>query len=175
MLGLERAPHDVYMARSRDQAGMRPWCDGTEKWRELVSGEGVSQEPGEATADRHPTDFVAAVIDDRGAFDAAIRDLTDAGFEESALEVRHGQAGIDAFTSRPRHWFGELLSDASDYEDRFAEDLREGHYAIRVRIQDPQDDQRTQARDILRRNGGHHIVSAGRWSFETDPDYPPAR
>jgi hypothetical protein len=147
----------------------------SEEWRQVVSEDGVAHEPGEATADRHPTEFVAGVIDDRGGFDAAIRDLSDAGFEESGLEIRYGQAGIDAFTTRPRHWFGELLSDASDYEDRFTEDLREGHYAIRVRIEDSHEDQRTLARDILRRHGGHHIVSAGRWSFETDPDYPPAR
>ena len=80
-------------------------------------------EPGEATPDRRPTDFVAGVIDDRTEFEAAVRDLVDAGFEESTLGTRYGQAGVDAFTSRPRHWF-DALSDASDYMDRYTEELR---------------------------------------------------
>jgi hypothetical protein len=140
-----------------------------------LSGEDVAHEPGEATPDQHPTDFVAGVIDDRSGFDAALRDLVDAGFEKTALEIRYGQAGIDAFASRPRHWFSEILSDAHDYQERFAQDLREGHYAIRVRIHAPHDAMRKLASDVLRRHGAHHLVSAGRWSFETDPDYPPAR
>ena len=43
---------------------------------------------------------------------------------------------------QPRHLFSEILSDASDYQERFVEDLREGHYAIRVQIHDPKDTNR---------------------------------
>lgn len=177
MLGLGRACHALGRCATLARTVGRDRANGDRNgWRrQPVSEEGVAREAGEATADQHPTDFVAGVIDDRGGFDAAIRDLSEAGFDESYVEIRYGQAGIDAFTSRPRHWLGDLLSDGSDYQDRLAEDLRDGHYAIRVRIQAPLDDQRTLAKDILRRNGGHHIVSAGRWSFETDPDFPPVR
>jgi hypothetical protein len=131
-------------------------------------------EPGEATPDHRPTDFVAGVIDDRSEFEAAVRDLVHAGFQESTIGIRHGQAGVDAFTSRPRHWF-DALSDASDYMDRYTEELRRGAYAIRVPLGERVDENRTLARQILRQHGAHHIVSAGRWAFDTDPDYQPVR
>jgi hypothetical protein len=134
----------------------------------------AGSESGEATPDRRPTNFVAGVIDDRDEFEAALRDLVDAGFEESTFGVRYGQAGIDAFASRPRHWF-DLLSDQSDYMDRYTEELRRGGHAIRVPVAAPLDEQRALVRQILRSHGAHHIVSAGRWSFETDPDYQPFR
>jgi hypothetical protein len=89
--------------------------------------------------------------------------------------VRYGQAGIDAFTSRPRHWFTELVSDESSYIDRYAEELRRGHHALRVPLSAPVNAQRTPARQILSSDGAHHIVSAGRWSFEIDADYQPMR
>jgi len=130
---------------------------------------------GEATPDQRPTYFVAGVIDDRDAFDAALRELADAGFARSSLGVRYGQAGIDAFTSRPRHRFVELLSDESDYIDRYAEELRSGHYAIRVPLRAPVEAQRALVRRILGDHGAHHIVSGGRWTFATDPDFLPMR
>jgi hypothetical protein len=132
-------------------------------------------ERGAARPDRHPTNFVAGVIDDRDAFDAAVRDLNDAGFAESSLGLRYGPEGIEAFTSRPRHWFSELLSDESEYIDGYVEELRRGGYAIRVPLAAPLDEQRNLARQILGRHGAHHVVSAGRWSFETDSDYRPVR
>jgi hypothetical protein len=130
---------------------------------------------GQATPDRRPTYFVAGVIDDRDAFEAALRELADAGFARSSLGIRYGQAGIDAFTSRPRHRFAELLSDQSDYIDRYAEELRRGHHAVRVPLRAPLDAQRALARRILSDHGAHHMVSAGRWTFATDPDFLPMR
>jgi hypothetical protein len=145
--------------------------------QEVIVSEGENRglDPGEATADLRPSDFVAGVIDDRDQLDAAVRDLVEAGFDESTLGIRYGQAGIDAFTSRPRHWFTELVSDQSDYIDRYAEELRRGHHALRVPLSGPVDAQRALARQILSSHGAHHIVSAGRWSFETDADYQPMR
>jgi len=118
---------------------------------------------------RRPTNFVAGVIDDRDALEAARRELIDAGFDPASIAVRYGRAGIDGFESRPRSWLGELLSDESAHVDAYVDELRLGHHAIRVPLEGPVDEQRALVRRMLRAHGAHHLISRGRWTFEADP------
>jgi len=134
----------------------------------------------------YPTNRLLAVIDDAAEAAAALAELKDAGFADRDLEILRGEEGADRMdgTGEVSGWLGRLrrafdftlmdqLVDFATYERA----LRDGRAVVMVHVHG--DAPKVNAREILKRHGGHFINYYGRFATEEldlwrgpEPDIP---
>jgi hypothetical protein len=123
----------------------------------------------------NPTDKVVGIIDDAGDAQAALLDLSAAGFKQEELELLTNEEGaqrIDLMdrehevlihvirsTQKPQEYY-----DAPGMVRQIEQELKSGHYGIGVGAKDRE--ARERVREILKSHGGHFINFYGQWAAE---------
>jgi chitinase len=109
----------------------------------------------------YPTNCVLGVVDNPGQAYSAIGDLNAAGFELVALAGAEGAERLDV-TGEEHGLKGQIIRTIQKYGDsestefqRYDDELRAGHYVIRVHVDD--ENARNSVKDILVNHGGHFI------------------
>ena len=116
---------------------------------------------------QRPTNFVAAAIPDAASLGSAVAELVAAGIPRDTIAVLQGDRGASTIAEtrrQTRSWLD--FSDERRYVERYEDEAREGHYVVGVPLPDGGDAMRRTVRRILETNGGHAIVSSGRWTYE---------
>jgi hypothetical protein len=126
----------------------------------------------------YPTNKVVGIIDDAGDAQAALRGLKAAGFAADQIQVLTGKEGAHRLDvkgdehgplARIVRSTQALFSD-DEIEDaaRYEQELLIGHFGIGIKAQYQED--RDNARQILKAHRGHFINFYGRWAIENlDP------
>ena len=123
---------------------------------------------------RYPINKVVGIIDDMGDCQAALRDLQAAGFTGHQVQVLTGEKGAHRIDVKGdehgplAHIVRSTQKLLGDYEiedaTRYEQELLAGHFGIGVTARDDED--RDQARQILKAHHGHFINFYGRWIVE---------
>lgn len=125
----------------------------------------------------YPTDHLMGVLPSSAAADAAIAELTAAGFDPATIRVLVGEEAALRIDGRGTHHgivarLYRLLQftqmdQAPDFR-RYELEARRGHPVIAVKETDPA--RRREIRAVLRRHGAHFTNFYGRFATETlDP------
>jgi hypothetical protein len=123
----------------------------------------------------NPTDKVIGIIDEAGDAQAALRDLTVAGFRAEQLELLTNEEGAQRIelTGEERevsvHVIGssqkpQMYYDAPGLVTQIEQELKAGHYGIGIGATD--NEMRERVRKILKSHGGHYINYYGTWAAE---------
>ena len=118
---------------------------------------------------------VACIMNDKANVDQLVADLAEANYEESALLIHHGEAGLEAIDPDGTRHGGmarfirsvqKLTSDAdARLLNMVAQALTDGKYAVSVRT-DGSDEQRIQVHQLMKSNGGMEIFFKGSGYYE---------
>src|SRR5690349_14360209 len=113
-----------------------------------------------------PTNKVVGIIDDASDTQAALHDLTEAGFTSDEVELitdDEGSTQIDLSDAQQVavHIFRSTQKPPSYYDapgllDRIEQELLAGHYFVGVAVGNDEE-KRERVREILKSHGGHFI------------------
>lgn len=120
----------------------------------------------------YPTNKVVGIIDNSAKTEAAIDALAKAGFDTDEIEVFCGQKGANIVDSGGEEHgvlakiLRTIQTFGTDYEHakRHEEELQAGHFMITVPVDEDEDKQ--EAADILKANGGYFINYYGALTIE---------
>ena len=123
----------------------------------------------------NPTNKVIGIIDDAGDAQAALLDLSGAGFSAEALELLTDEEGAQRIdlSGDSREVSVHIISsnqqpqtyyDAPGLVAQIEQELKAGHYGIGVGSTDSE--ARERVREILKSHGGHFINYYGKWMAE---------
>ena len=123
----------------------------------------------------YPTNRVVGTIADAEHADAVVQALVNAGFERGAIDVLHGEEGLNRLDpTGAGHGVLERLqravirtgAPAEEYRylTHHVEDVRDGRFVIMVLA--PERDKRTIVADILDANGAEFVGFYGKWAWQ---------
>jgi uncharacterized protein (TIGR02246 family) len=126
----------------------------------------------------YPTNRVVGTIADANNAHDAITALLQAGFDQSDIDVLHGESDLQRLDpSGETHGFlrqfQRTFAPNEEYKhlSRHVEDVREGRFVIMVLIR--RREQRMTAADLLNAHGAEFVGFYGRWAWEGLPSDAP--
>jgi hypothetical protein len=163
------------------QRPTKPESKAVPQQRDSGDAETQGSEAGQASGDisektefiSYPTDKIVGIIDDPADLEAALRDLTAAGFTTDDIEVLTGEEGAHRIdVEGDKHGvfacIVRSIQKLGNYESahlkRHEQELLAGHFGVGVTAKKEED--REKVREILKSHNGHFINFYGTWAMQ---------